>query len=124
VGIYRDLGRNQGVFRVLFSQLTARFPHGMLSIILLLHLQHQYGDYTSAGIVLAVVSVGQATAGPLTSRLIGRLGMRPVIAVTTFVCAALVSVIAFVHLPLAATAIIGFVAGLAFPPITPAVRTV
>lgn len=124
MGIYRDLGRNPGVFRVLFSQLTARFPHGMLSIILLLHLQHQYGEYTAAGIVLAAVSVGQAAAGPLTSRLIGHLGMRPVIAVTSFVCAALVAVIAFVHLPLVATAILGFAAGLAFPPITPAVRTV
>lgn len=32
MGIYRDLGRNEGVYRILGSQLVARFPFGMLSI--------------------------------------------------------------------------------------------
>lgn len=123
MGIYRDLGRNEGVFRILFSQLLARFPFGMLSIIMLLHMQLQYGDYTSAGIVLATQSVGQAIAGPLTSRLMGRLGMRPVLSAATLLCATLICTIAFVHLPLAFVAIIAFLIGIATPPITPAVRT-
>ena len=123
MGIYRDLGRNPGVFRVLFSQLTARFPFGMLSIILLLHIQLAYGDYTSAGIVLATQSVGQAISGPLSSRLMGRLGMRPVLAGTSLLCAALLVTIALVHLPLLITAGIAFLVGLTTPPVTPAVRT-
>ncbi|MBK0422483.1 MFS transporter [Leucobacter sp. CSA2] len=124
MGIYRDLGRNPGVFRVLFSQLMARFPFGMLSIILLLHIQLAYGAYAYAGIVLATQSIGQAISGPLSSRLMGRLGMRPVLATTSLVCAVLLVVIAFVHLPLVITAGIAFLIGLTTPPITPAVRTI
>ena len=89
MGIYRDLARNPGVFRILASQLTARFPFGMLSITVLLHIQLIYGNYTSAGVILAAQSVGQAIAGPLTSRLMGSLGMRRVLMATTIVCTSL-----------------------------------
>ncbi|MFC5337758.1 MFS transporter [Leucobacter denitrificans] len=123
MGIYRELGRHPGVYRVLASQLTARFPFGMLSIIILLHMQLQYGDYTSAGIVLAAQSVGQAIAGPLTSRLMGTLGMRRVLATTSIVCSALLVTIAFVHLPLLIVTALAFLIGITTPPITPAVRT-
>ncbi|MBK0419670.1 MFS transporter [Leucobacter sp. CSA1] len=124
MGIYRDLGRSPGVFRVLFAQLTARFPFGMLSIILLLHIQLAYGDYTSAGIILASQSVGQAIAGPLTSRMMGRWGMRPVLTITSLLCASLLVTIALVHLPLAVVAGIAFLVGISTPPVTPAVRTI
>lgn len=123
MGIYRDLGRNPGVFRILFSQLTARFPFGMLSIVVLLHMQLQYGDYTSAGIVLAAQSIGQAISGPLTSRLMGKWGMRRVLSITSVLCASFLVLIAFVHLPLLIVTGIAFVVGLTTPPVTPAVRT-
>lgn len=124
MGIYRDLGRNPGVFRVIVSQLTARFPFGMLSIIMLLHVQQMYGDYTSAGIVLAAQSVGQAVSGPLASRLMGRLGMRQVLSVTSILCATVLVIIAFVHLPLLVLTALAILAGLFTPPVTPAVRTI
>lgn len=111
------------MFRILLSQLTARFPFGMLSITVLLHIQLFYGNYTSAGMILAAQSVGQAIAGPLTSRLLGRLGVRRVIAVTTVVCASLLAVIALTKLPILVVAGIAFVIGITTPPITPAVRT-
>lgn len=101
----------------------ARFPFGMISIIMLLHMQLAFGDYTSAGIVLASQSIGQAISGPLTSRLMGRLGMRRVLTVTSIICAALLVLIAFVHLPLAIVTGISFLIGITTPPITPAVRT-
>ncbi|GAA1327961.1 MFS transporter [Leucobacter albus] len=123
MGIYRELARNEGVFRILFSQLTARFPFGMLSIIVLLHMQQQFGEYTAAGIVLATQSIGQAISGPLSSRLMGKFGMRRVLWVTSVLCTGFIIVIAFVHLPLAITAMISFSIGLTTPPITPAVRT-
>ncbi|QBE49787.1 MFS transporter [Leucobacter triazinivorans] len=123
MGMYRDLGRNPGVFRILFSQLTARFPFGMLSIILLLHIQLAYGDFTSAGIVLATQSIGQAISGPLSSRLMGRWGMRRVLSITSVLCSALLVTIALVHLPLPLVAAIAFLVGLSTPPVTPAVRT-
>lgn len=111
------------MYRILVSQLTARFPFGMISIIMLLHMQLAFGDYTSAGIVLASQSVGQAISGPLTSRLMGRLGMRRVLSTTSVICAALLVVIAFVHLPLAIVTALSFLIGITTPPITPAVRT-
>ncbi len=123
MGVYRDLGRNPGVFRVLGSQLLARFPFGMLSIIVLLHIQLAYGDYSSAGLVLATQSIGQAISGPLSSRLMGRWGMRPVLTVTSIACAVLLVLIAVVHLPLVIVTGIALLVGLSTPPITPAVRT-
>lgn len=124
MGIYRDLGRNPGVFRVLVSQLMARFPFGMLSIILLLHIQEQFGDYTSAGIVLAAASTGQAISGPLASRFMGMWGVRRVLGITSLVCAVLLLVMAFAPLPLTAMVVIALLMGLATPPVTSAVRTI
>lgn len=124
MGIYRDLGRNPGVFRILVSQLTARFPFGMLSIIVLLHIELHYGNYASAGLILAAASVGQAVSGPLSSRLMGRFGMRRVLTVTTLLCAALLTVIALTRLPLVAVAILALCMGLTTPPVTSAVRTI
>lgn len=123
MGIYRDLGRNPGVFRVLIGQVLARLPFGMLSIIMLLHMSAAYGDYTSAGIVLAAQSVGQAISGPLTGRLMGRLGMRPVLMASSLLCSGLLVLIALVHLPLPVVGAIALCIGLTTPPISPAVRT-
>lgn len=124
MGIYRDLSRSPGVFRILIAQLTARFPFGMLSITLLLHIELTYGNYTSAGAILAAESVGQAIAGPLTSRLMGRLGMRPVLSVTTLICSGLLITIALTQLPLVAVTGLAFLLGITTPPVTPAVRTI
>lgn len=124
MGIYSDLGRNPGVFRVLVSQLSARFPFGMLSIILLIHMQTRYGDYTSAGIVLAAGSVGQAIGGPLTSRLMGFWGARRLLAITSLACGVLIALMAFAPLQLLAMSVVSFVMGLATPPVSSAVRTI
>lgn len=111
------------MYRVVASQLAARFPFGMLSIILLLHVQLAFGDYTSAGIVLATQSAGQAISGPVSSRLMGRWGMRPVLTFTAIACSGLLITIALVHLPLLIVAGIAFFIGITTPPVTPAVRT-
>jgi MFS family permease len=97
VASYTELLKTQGVARIIAAQLTARFPSGMLSLAFLLHVEQQTGSYGAAGLVLAATSIGQAVAGPLTSRLMGRLGMRPVLISTLVVCVA--SVIAIGVLP-------------------------
>lgn len=96
----------------------------MLSITLLLHIQLVYGNYTSAGVILAAESVGQAVSGPLSSRLMGRFGMRRVLTLTTLLCTLLLTLVAVTRLPLMAVAVIALMIGLTTPPITPAVRTV
>src|SRR5699024_2322270 len=116
VGVFQDLSRVPGVFRILTSQVTAKIPFGMLSIAVMLHIELTYGDYTSAGIVLAFVSIGQGIAGPVTTRLMGRMGMRPVLIATTVVCATSLSTIAVFTFHLAITCAVAFIVGLSTPP--------
>jgi MFS family permease len=106
------------------AQLTARFPNGMMSLAILLHVEQQTGSYGSAGLVLAATSVGQAIAGPITSRWMGVWGMRRVITLTLSVC--LVAVLGLATLPLNVPGYmaLGMVAGLSTPPIQAAVRTI
>ncbi|TFD25222.1 MFS transporter [Cryobacterium lyxosi] len=121
---YWTLLRTPGVSRLIGAQLTARFPFGMLSLAFLIHIEHIFDSYGAAGLVLGAMSIGQAIAGPLTSRLMGQLGMRPVIIATMFICAVSIVVMALVPLSVLSLMLIGFVAGLSTPPIQPAVRTI
>jgi len=124
VGSYTDLLRTSGVARIIAAQLTARFPSGMLSLAFLLHVEQQTGSYGAAGLVLAATSIGQAVAGPLTSRLMGRFGMRPVLITTLVVCVAAVVAIGVMPPSVPAYMAVGLVAGLSTPPVQPAVRTI
>jgi MFS family permease len=121
---YRDLLRTPGVARIIAAQLTARIPSGMLSLAFLIHIERIFDSYGAAGLVLAATSVGQAVAGPLTSRWMGRFGMRTVLIVTLIICATSIAIIAFLLLPLWAYMLAGLVVGLSTPPIQPAVRTI
>lgn len=121
---YLDILRRPGVARIISAQLIARFPGGMLSLAYLLHIEHIFNSYGAAGLVLAATSVGQAVSGPVTSRWMGVWAMRPVLILTTTVCALSMVVIAFVPLPLFGYMIVALIGGLSFPPIQPAVRTI
>jgi MFS family permease len=116
--------RTPGVARIISAQLLARFPSGMLSLAFLLHIEQVLDSYGAAGLVLAATSVGQAVAGPLTSRWMGRWGMRPVITLTILVCATSMLTIALVEMSIGLYMIVGLVCGLSYPPIQPAVRTI
>lgn len=121
---YSEILKAPGVARIMAAQLVARFPFGMISLAFLLHIEQITGSYGAAGLVLAATSVGQAVAGPLTSRLMGRWGMRPVISATLAVCAAMIATIAIVPMSVPFYMIVGVLAGLSMPPIQPAVRTI
>jgi MFS family permease len=116
--------RTPGVARLITAQLLARFPGGMLSLGLLIHIEGIFHSYGAAGLVLASLSVGQAVAGPLTSRWMGLWAMRPVLVITSSVCAVTLGVLAFAPLPLVGFMAVGLVCGLSYPPIQPAVRTI
>jgi len=119
-----SLLRTPGVARLIGAQLTARFPFGMLSLAFLIHIERLFDSYAAAGLVLGAMSIGQAVAGPLTSRLMGRWGIRRVIVVTLVVCAISIISMALVPMSIPSLMIVGLVAGLATPPIQPAVRTI
>ena len=121
---YRDLLRTPGVGRIIAAQLTARFPNGMTSLAILLHIEHVTGSYGAAGLVLAATSIGQAIAGPVTSRWMGRWGMRRVLTTTLAICALSIAGIALLQLPMPGYMALGFVGGLSTPPVQSAVRTI
>ncbi len=121
---YGDLLRTPGVARIISAQLTARLPSGMLSLAILIHIEGIFDSYGAAGLVLAATSVGQAIAGPLTSRWMGALGMRPVLIATLVICASALLLIALVVMPVWLYMLVGFLAGISTPPIQPAVRTI
>jgi MFS family permease len=124
VSSYSNLLKTRGVARIIAAQLTARFPFGMLSLAFLLHIERVHDSYGAAGLVLAALSIGQAVAGPLTSRLMGVWGMRQVITITMIICAFAISAIALLPLTIPAAMGVALVAGLTMPPIQPAVRTI
>jgi MFS family permease len=121
---YGELFRVPGLTPVVVSQLIARFPGGMIPLALLIHVQQQTGLYAIAGLVLAAEAVGQAVASPIATRLMSRLGIRPVlstmltVAVLTMLALAFIPVNPFIHIPL------GLLLGLSLPPIQPAARAV
>ncbi len=121
---YVDLLKTPGVARIIAAQLTARFPSGMLSLAYLLHVERVHDSYAAAGLVLAATSVGQAVAGPLTSRWMGVWGMRKVLTLTLIVCAASIISIGLIPMSIPMYMIVGFIGGLSTPPIQPAVRTI
>jgi MFS family permease len=124
VSSYAELLKTPGVARIIAAQLTARFPSGMLSLAYLLHIERIHDSYGAAGLVLAATSLGQAIAGPLTSRWMGVWSMRKVLVLTMVVCAISIGAMAFLVLPVFLYMIIGFISGLSTPPIQPAVRTI
>lgn len=121
---YSSLLKTSGVARIITAQLVARFPFGMLSLAFLLHVEQVTGSYAAAGLVLAAASVGQAAAGPLTSRWMGVWGMRSVLTLTLVVCAVTVTAVALIEMPVPGYMAFALVAGLSTPPIQPAVRTI
>jgi MFS family permease len=121
---YSSLLKTTGVARIILAQLIARFPFGMLSLAFLLHIEQVTGSYAAAGLVLAASSVGQAVAGPLTSRWMGTWGMRPVLILTIIVCAASVTTVALVEMSVPWYMVLSLIAGLSTPPVQPAVRTI
>ena len=96
----------------------------MISLAYLLHIERLFDSYGLAGLVLAATSLGQALAGPLTSRMMGRFGMRTVISITLVLSALSMAGIAFMVMPIGWYIAVGFLGGLSTPPIQPAVRTI
>ena len=121
---YANLLKTRGVARIISAQLAARLPSGMISLAYLLHIERTFESYGLAGLVLAATSLGQALAGPLTSRWMGRWAMRPVITLTILVSALSMAGIAFLDMSIGGYIAVGFLGGLATPPIQPAVRTI
>ncbi|MEY9951650.1 MFS transporter [Leifsonia sp. EB34] len=119
---YLELVRLPGVLRITVSQLVARFPLGMLSLAVLLHVRAVTGSYALAGLVVACVSAGEAVVMPLVSRSVGLLGLRGPILVAALLNAAGMLTLAFGPREPILLAALGFVIGASVPPLMPVVR--
>ncbi len=123
--IYPDLLKTPGVARIIAAQLTARFPGGMLSLAYLLHIEriHRLLRRCRPRPRRHQRRPGhrRTTHQPVD----GRLGHAPACSPsTTAVCAVSILTIAFVPMPVLLTMAVGFVGGLSYPPVQPAVRTI
>ncbi|MEY4366606.1 MAG: hypothetical protein RLZ28_21 [Actinomycetota bacterium] len=115
--------RHTGVARVLFSQLLARFPYGMISIAFVIQIQHSYHSYALAGLVLGAETVGVGISGPLLGRSLGYLGIRKVMLLCAITSGAAIVTIAFVHLDPIALIGLALLAGFLSPPVQAAARS-
>lgn len=114
--------RLPSVARVTASQLLSRLPFGMVSIAVLVQVNASTGKYGPGGLVLGAFSIAEAVAGPLGARLLARLGVRRVLAVTSLLCGAALVGLALVPVSLVPDLLLGTVAGLTVPPVMPAIR--
>jgi len=76
---YGQLLRTRGVWTFLLPGFAARQPFAMLTISIVLLVQHTTGSYGTAGAVAAVTGVSMALFAPFTGRLADRLGQRAVL---------------------------------------------
>ncbi|MFJ5840992.1 MFS transporter [Streptomyces shenzhenensis] len=76
---YGQLLRTRGVWTFLLPGFAARQPFAMLTLSIVLLVQHTTGSYGAAGAVAAVTGVSMALFAPCSGRLADRHGQRAVL---------------------------------------------
>lgn len=76
---YGQLLRTPGAWTFLLPGFAARQPFAMLTIGIVLLVQHTTGSYGSAGVVAAVTGVSMALFAPQSGKLADRFGQRAVL---------------------------------------------
>ncbi|TGB07955.1 MFS transporter [Streptomyces sp. MZ04] len=76
---YGQLLRTRGAWTFLLPGFAARQPFAMLTISIVLLVQHTTGSYGAAGAVSAVTGVSMAVFAPFTGKLADRYGQRAVL---------------------------------------------
>ncbi|WP_405912504.1 MFS transporter [Streptomyces sp. NBC_00963] len=122
---YGQLLRTPGAWTFLLPGFAARQPFAMLTIGIVLLVQHTTGSYGNAGIVAAVTGVSMALFAPQSGKLADRLGQRAVLFPGVLVHAASVitlTVLAMAGAPLWALFIAAVPTGASVPQVGPMVR--
>ncbi|GGZ00639.1 MFS transporter [Streptomyces nitrosporeus] len=122
---YGQLLRTPGAWTFLVPGFAARQPFAMLTISIVLLVQHTTGSYGSAGAVAAVSGVSMALFGPQSGRLADRFGQRAVLLPGVLVHAVSVgtlTALALAGAPLWALFLAAVPTGASIPQIGPMVR--
>lgn len=122
---YGQLLRTPGALTFLLPGFAARQPFGMLTLGIVLLVQHTTGSYGSAGAVAAVSGVAMAVFAPQSGKLADRFGQRAVLVPGVLVHAASVTVLtglALADAPLWALFLAAVPTGASIPQIGPMVR--
>ncbi|MGW2680335.1 MFS transporter [Streptomyces sp. NPDC001436] len=123
---YGQLLRTPGALSFVLPGFAARLPFGMLTISILLLVQHASGSYGDAGIVSAVTGVSMALFAPVMGKLTDRRGQSAVLVPVVLVHAAAVTALtalALLGAPLWALALAAVPAGASVPQVGPMVRS-
>ncbi|WP_086724444.1 MFS transporter [Streptomyces sp. NRRL B-24085] len=122
---YGQLLRTRGAWTFLLPGFAARQPFAMLTLSLVLLVQHTTGSYGAAGAVAAVTGVSMALFAPWSGRLADRHGQRavliPGVLVHTLAGLSLTG-LALAHAPLWALFAAAVPTGASVPQIGPMVR--
>jgi MFS family permease len=122
---YGQLLRTRGVWTFLLPGFAARQPFAMLTISIVLLVQHTTGSYGAAGAAAAVTGVSMAVFAPYSGRLADRHGQRavllPGVLVHTLSGLALTG-LALTHAPLWAVFAAAVPTGASVPQVGPMVR--
>ncbi|MGW7306307.1 MFS transporter [Streptomyces sp. NPDC054835] len=122
---YGRLLRTPGALSFLLPGFAARQPFAMLTIGIVLLVQHTTGSYGSAGAVAAVTGVSMALFAPQSGKLADRFGQRAVLVPGVLVHTASVSLLVALALagaPLWALFLAAVPAGASVPQVGPMVR--
>ncbi|CAL9294660.1 MULTISPECIES: MFS transporter [unclassified Streptomyces] len=122
---YGQLLRTPGAWTFLLPGFAARQPFAMLTIGIVLLVQHTTGSYGSAGAVAAVTGVSMALFAPQSGKLADRFGQRAVLVPGVLVHAASVSLLTALALagaPLWALFAAAVPSGASVPQVGPMVR--
>lgn len=122
---YGQLLRTPGALGFVLPGFAARLPFGMLTISILLLVQHTTGSYGSAGIVAAVTGISMALSAPLMGIFTDRFGQSAVLIPVVLAHSAAVSGLAALALagaPVWALALAAVPTGASVPQVGPMVR--
>ncbi|MGC9539229.1 MFS transporter [Streptomyces sp. UG1] len=122
---YGQLLRTRGAWTFLLPGFAARQPFAMLTLSIVLLVQHTTGSYGAAGAAAAVTGVSMALFAPYSGRLADRYGQRAVLVPGVLVHALsglALTGLALAHAPLWALFVAAVPTGASVPQIGPMVR--
>ncbi|MQY15188.1 hypothetical protein SRB5_53660 [Streptomyces sp. RB5] len=122
---YGQLLRTPGALSFVLPGFAARQPFAMLTISIVLLVEHTSGSYGTAGLVAAAVGLAGALCAPVNGKLSDRFGQSRVLVPVVAVHTSAVVVLALLALggaPVWALLAAAVVSGASIPPVGPMVR--